>query len=204
MKKVGFYVLALLACTLLVSVLPTKGEAQIYDSVIRLHVLAASDSERDQVLKLSVRDAILREYSERMRMASDVEEAESEIRELCADIEETAREVLAAEDCAYTVRVEYGYEEYPTRTYEDYTFPSGEYRSLRVVIGEGEGANWWCVLFPPLCLDMATDTAPEDDALAVGLSPDEYQIITGGDTKGYRVKLKALEFLEGVFGNRGK
>ena len=105
---------------------------------------------------------------------------------------------------SYTVKVDYGDEEYPTRDYGEYTFPAGHYRSLRVTIGEGEGQNWWCVLFPPLCLDIATDTVPNDDALQVGLSPGEQAIITDTGDGGYRVKLKTLELLEGVFSRRRK
>ncbi len=199
MKRTVFYTVALLITTLIVAALPISGEEKIYEDVIRLHVLAASDSEGDQALKLAVRDEILRTYSARLAATGDVEAAELEITALCGEIENTAREVVKAAGYAYPVKVEYGEEEYPTREYADYTFPSGRYRSLRVVIGEGSGANWWCVLFPPLCLDMATDRAPEDDALAVGLSPEEYKIITGGSEGGYRVKFKALELLEGVF-----
>ncbi len=203
MKRTVFYVGALLLAILIVAAVPTSGEEAIYDDVIRLHVLAASDSEEDQALKLQVRDAILAEYSERMAEAGEVEEAEECLLSLCRDIEATASSVVKEAGYAYTVRVEYGEEEYPTREYGEYAFPAGSYRSLRVVIGEGEGANWWCVLFPPLCLDMATEDAPEDDALAVGLSPEEYKVITGSEG-GYRLKFKTLELLEGVFESRRK
>lgn len=198
MKKGIFYVFALLLIALIVAALPVSGEEKIYDDVIRLHVIAASDSEEDQALKLRVRDEILHAYSDRLGAAGSVPEAESEVLGLCDEIRALSEGVVQSAGYSYTVKVEYGNEEYPTREYGAYTFPSGEYRSLRVVIGDGEGQNWWCVLFPPLCLDIATESAPEDDALAVGLSPEEYEIITGAKD-GYRIKFKALEILEGVF-----
>ncbi len=204
MKRTVFYTVALLIATLIVAALPINGEEKIYEDVIRLHVIAASDREEDQALKLAVRDEILRTYSARLASRGDIETAEAEIVTLCADIEKTAREVVEAAGYAYSVKVEYGEEEYPRREYGAYSFPAGEYRSLRIVIGEGDGANWWCVLFPPLCLDVATDHTPEDDALEVGLSREEYEIIAGGSEGGYRVKFKALELLEGAFRNRKK
>ena len=204
MKKFVSYILVLLLVSLVVAALPTEGEEGIYDSVIRLHVIAATDSREDQDLKLSVRDEILMTYSAALSDAENIDAAEGDVIGLCGDIQKTAEDVVRAAGYSYTVKVDYGEEEYPTREYGEYTFPAGHYRSLRVTIGEGEGQNWWCVLFPPLCLDIATDTAPSDDALAVGLSPGEQAIITGGENGGYRVKLKTLELLEGVFSHRRK
>lgn len=203
MKKIVWYTFALLVSVLLLAALPASGEEAIYDSVIRLHVLAASDSEEDQALKLRVRDEILAVYSEPLAAAASVEDAEEEVMRLCGEIERTAACVIAREGYSYTVKVSYGEERYPTREYGEYRFPAGEYRSLRVVIGEGEGQNWWCVLYPPLCLDMATETYPEDDALAVGLTPGGYGIISGStDDRGYCVRFKTLEVLEEIFGRR--
>lgn len=204
MKKTIFYVIALLFAAIVVAVMPIEGEEGIYDSVIRLHVIAASDGEDDQALKLSVRDAILETYASDLGRAGHIGEAESEVLALCGDMEKTAQDVIRAAGYAYDVKVIYGEESYPRREYDAYTFPAGRYRSLRVVIGEGEGKNWWCVLYPPLCLGMATGTAPEDDSIAVGLSPGEYEVITGGDKGGYRLKFKALELLEGIFSRREK
>lgn len=205
MKKTVLYILALLLGTLLVAALPISGEEEIYDGVIRLHILAESDSEQDQALKLAVRDAILKEHSAALSASGSVEEAEAEVLGLCDAVRATAEGVIRDAGYSYTVNVVYGKEEYPTRAYGEYTLPSGTYRSLRVVIGEGEGQNWWCVLFPPLCLDMATESVPADDALSVGLSDGAVSIITGdaGDM-GYRVRFKSLELLEGIFSRRGR
>ena len=170
MKRTVWYVFALLVSALIVAALPISGEEKIYDSVIRLHVIAASDSEEDQSLKLAVRDELLRRYSDKLGTAADVEVAEERVKALCDEMEACAAAVVREAGYAYTVKVSYGDEEYPQRCYGEYTFPAGTYRSLRVVIDRGEGQNWWCVLFPPLCLDMATEEVPKDDALAVGAS----------------------------------
>ena len=205
MKRTVIYILALLLCTLFVAALPVSGEEGIYDGVIRLHVIAASDSEADQSLKLAVRDAILKEHGASLAEAKSLEEAEAEVLALDSAITATAERVIRDAGYAYTVSVLYGKEEYPTRAYGDYTLPAGTYRSVRVVIGEGRGQNWWCVLFPPLCLDMATETAPADDALSVGLSDGAISIITGNaDDAGYQVRFKTLELLEGIFSRRGR
>lgn len=203
MKKALWYVFALLVSALIVAALPISGEEKIYENVIRLHVIAASDSEEDQRLKLRVRDEILRRYSAELGEVTGVQAAEDRVQTLRGEIEACAAEVVREAGYAYTVKVTYGDEEYPERCYGEYTFPSGTYRSLRVVIDRGEGQNWWCVLYPPLCLDLATDEAPKDDALAVGLSAEEYRVISGSEG-GYVIKFKALELLEGVFGHRRK
>lgn len=203
MKRIVWYAFAVLFSVLLLSALPASGAETIYDSVIRLHVLASSDSEEDQALKLLVRDAILAEYSAQLSVAGDVESAEADVTRLCKEIEKTAAEVVAREGYSYTVTVSYGVEEYPTREYGDYRFPAGKYRSLRVVIGTGEGQNWWCVLYPPLCLELATESIPEDDALTVGLTSGEYGIISGNtDDRAYCIRFKTLEVLEGIFTRR--
>jgi stage II sporulation protein R len=203
MKKTVYYVIVTLIVTLIVAVLPVHGEEGVYDGVIRLHVLAPSDSTQDQALKLSVRDEILAVYGSKLADAGDIFAAEGEVIALCHEIEATAAAVVKREGYAYTVKVEYGDEAYPKREYGEYTFPAGVYRSLRIVIGEGAGQNWWCVLFPPLCLDIATDSVPNDDALAVGLSPGAQTIVKGDEGEiGYRVRFKVLELLEGALRNR--
>ncbi len=202
MKKTTWYVITLLLATLLLAALPVSGEEQIYEDVIRLHVLAESDSEEDQALKLLVRDRILAEYGTHLSGFSDVEQAEKEAQKLLDRIQATAQGVVNEAGCAYPVSVTFGEENYPARDYGEYSFPAGRYLSLRVLIGSGEGQNWWCVLFPPLCLDLATGNAPEDDALAVGLTPEEYRLITGNAEGGYRIRFKTLELLQEAFGRR--
>ena len=93
--------------------------------------------------------------------------------------------------------VELGQESYPTREYERLAFPAGEYLSLRVMIGEAEGQNWWCVLFPPLCLHTAV--TPEEEMISVGFTPDQIKVLTDSDTPKYRLRFKLLELLGSLF-----
>ena len=179
--------------------LPIHGEDKIYDNVIRLHVLANSDSDEDQALKLKVRDAILERSSELFGESGSIEEAADSINANIDAITEVAQAVINENGYDYPVSVTLTNERYPTRSYESLSFPSGEYLSLRVMIGEAEGQNWWCVLFPPLCLSAATDKAVAEDAfISVGLTGEQYRIITESDNTKYTVRFKILETIEGL------
>ncbi len=199
MKKTLLYMFTLLLCALLMAALPVSGEEKIYTSVVRLHVLANSDEEADQALKLLVRDEILKEYGPLLAQEENIEDSVERIGTLLPAIQKTAEGVVKREGYAYTVSCSFGEEKYPERQYGDYAFPAGTYLSLRISIGEGVGQNWWCVLFPPLCLDMAKGEILTDDALAVGLTSEEYKLISGNKNGGYMLKFKALELLEGAF-----
>jgi len=157
-KKISIRQAALCLCLCVFTVmfcdlfLPER-EAEVYDSVIRLHVLAASDSEADQSIKLSVRDAILK--ADLFKNAATVDEAREDIGQAAEKAVEVANALLEKEGVPYRASYEWGKESYPTREYDGLRFPAGDYLSLRIVLGEGEGRNWWCVLFPPLCLGAA-------------------------------------------------
>ena len=179
--------------------LPVHGEGEIYDTVVRLHVRANSDSEEDQALKLRVRDAVLDVTGELVADCTTQEEAVSVLEAHMADLELAARRVIAAEGRDDAVSVMLGRETYPTRTYESCCFPAGEYVSLQVLIGAAEGQNWWCVLFPPLCLSAATEVG-EDAFVQVGLSKDQYGIITETGKTKYKVRFKVLELWQGLWG----
>ena len=201
-KKARRGVLALLLTLTLLfgatAILPVHGEDEIYDAVVRLHVVANSDSERDQAIKLCVRDAVLALTSERLAGCGDRGEAERRLCDMTDELTEVARAVLAEEGAATDVRVELGREEYPTRSYESFCFPAGEYVSLRVLIGEAAGENFWCVLFPPLCMSAATVSREqaEEEFIAVGLSRDQYGIITETQSTRYKLRFKFLEVVE--------
>lgn len=185
-------------CMAICNVLPIHGEEKIYDSVVRLHVLANSDSDEDQALKLKVRDAILGYTSPKVIDSTSREEAISILENELDKIEEIAAKVIEEEGYDYSVEVTLTLEDYPTRNYESMSFPSGEYVSLRVLIGEAEGQNWWCVLFPPLCLSAATEKADNEDAfIAVGLNSDQYKIITETQNTTYYLRFKILEAFMG-------
>ena len=187
----------LLVVMLALSFLPIHGEAEIYDTVVRLHVLANSDSPEDQALKLEVRDAILAVTSPLVEGCQSQTEAIRALESGMAEIEEAARAVISAAGREDEVTVLIGREDYPTRTYESCAFPAGEYVSLRVCIGEAAGQNWWCVLFPPLCLSAASDGGEEDAFISVGLSKDQYGIITETGRAKYKVRFKLLELIRG-------
>ena len=184
-------------CLLIVGLLPVHGEEEIYDKVVRLHVLANSDSEEDQAVKLAVRDAILDVTVPMLQNCRTKEEAVLLLEENRVLLTRTAETVLREKGVDDTVNIEMGLENYPTRTYDSLCFPAGEYISMRVSLGEGEGQNWWCCLFPPLCLGVATvnEKAAEDACISVGFTPTQYKIITESDQPVYRARFKILELL---------
>ena len=181
---------------LLAGLLPVQGETEIYNKVVRLHVLANSDSEEDQAVKLAVRDAILNVTVPLLQDCQTQEDAIARLTENEATLRDVAKRVLRQEGFDYdTVNVTLGIESYPTRSYDQLCFPAGEYISMRVELGEGEGQNWWCCLFPPLCLGAATvsDEDAEDACISVGFTPSQYKIITESDKPVYRARFKILE-----------
>ena len=185
-------------CLLGLGLLPVHGEEEIYDKVVRLHVLANSDSEEDQTVKLAVRDAILGVTVPLLQNCQTKEDAVALLEANRTLLTETAQTVLREEGFDDSVSIEMGLEDYPTRTYDSLCFPAGEYISMRVSLGEGEGQNWWCCLFPPLCLDAATvgKEVAEDACISVGFTPTQYKIITESDKPVYRARFKLLELFE--------
>ena len=192
MKKLALYVLGLLLCATFLSVMPVEGEEGIYNSVVRLHILANSDGEEDQALKLAVRDAVLAAYGEELN-CTDKAVAEERITALLPSVQKTAEEVLATHGCPHTVKIYFTEEKYPTRTYGELSFPAGTYSSLRIVIGEGEGQNWWCVLFPPICLDAATEEAETQQTKPEELEEAEWRLVSRDGR--YEIRFRLLEML---------
>ena len=200
-KRFYVAIVILLVLMMAVSFLPVHGEREIYDTVVRLHVLANSDTEADQALKLVVRDTVLETASPYLKGCTTQAEAIDALTAHLSDLETAAAATIIAEGYAYPVTVLLGEEDYPTRTYESCAFPAGTYVSLRVLIGEAEGQNWWCCLFPPLCLSAATAKADNEDAfIQVGLTKDQYGIITETGKTKYKVRFKLLEVLEDWLG----
>ena len=201
MKIVAVLCAVFLLIAACLSVLPLRGEEAIYDAVIRLHVLAASDSREDQADKLAVRDAILPLTAAELGDCVTREAAAERLVSLIPSLEAAAAEVLRARGRQAQVEVVLGQEMYPSRAYEGFCFPAGEYLSLRVKIGQAQGQNWWCVLFPSLCLSAAEGgVSPKEAFVAVGLTPEQYRVITESDEKSvYRVRFKILELLKKAF-----
>ena len=186
-KSPLFPILSILFATLLAAVIPTEAEGAIYADTLRVHILANSDEEIDQDLKIKIRNRILEKYSSVLVGVEDMETARAIISERTENIREDVDSWILEEGFSYTSTVELGCEWYDTREYESFTLPAGYYTSLRVILGEGEGKNWWCVMFPPLCLDIATSAkAPEYSAA-------EEKLIGRGK---YSVKFKLLELCE--------
>lgn len=187
----------------LISILPIHGEAKIYDTVVRLHVLANSDSEQDQALKLQVRDEVLRVTGPMLKDCKSRDEAVAVLQEHGDEIRDAAQAVVKAQGYDYPVSILLGKEQYPTRNYENCCFPGGTYVSMRVCIGEAEGQNWWCVLFPPLCLGAASaqdGDSNEDAFISVGLTGEQYKVITETDNVKYRIRFKVLEAVQELLG----
>ena len=202
-KRLCVAIVILLVVMMAVSFLPVHGEQEVYDTVVRLHVLANSDSEEDQALKMEVRDTLLEAAAPYLEGCTTQEEVVQSLTLHLSDLEAVATETVIAQGYEYPVTVLLGEEDYPTRTYESCAVPAGSYVSLRVCIGEAEGQNWWCCLFPPLCLSAATaknEADNEDAFIRVGLTKDQYGIITETGKTKYKVRFKLLEVLEDWFG----
>ena len=121
------------------------------EKIIRFHVIANSDYKEDQEMKLKIRDKILSSMGEKFGSSHSKKETREIIYNNLENIKSIAEEEIKKEGKDYTVDVSLGQDTFPTKTYGDVTFPQGEYEALKVVIGEGKGKNWWCVMFPPLC-----------------------------------------------------
>ena len=194
--KLKFFEIALLiglAVFLTSGALALRTQDELADKVVRLHVLANSDSEEDQALKLRVRDAVLEQATAILEQSADRREAESRLRGQLLELERIAAKEIAAEGYDYPVTVNLENTDFPTKEYDGFTLPAGEYLALRVIIGEGKGQNWWCVVFPPLCTAASADVPAS--ALAAGFSEEEVGLITE-DNQGYVLKFKAVEWWE--------
>ena len=199
-RFLGFFTAAVLLIAAYM-ILPIHGEAGVYDKVIRLHVLAASDSDRDQANKLIVRDAVLEKTHTLLENANSREEAERILRAAQGELEQVAVTALREAGSTDSVAVVLDTEHYPTKQYEQLAFPAGEYLSLRVMIGAADGQNWWCVLFPPLCLTTATEAKDtEAVCLSAGLTGEQYRVIADAESTTYRLRFKILEVAEAIFG----
>ena len=191
--------LGLMFTVLLGSVWAHRADAaarQLSEKLMRLHVLANSDSPQDQELKLRVRDRIVAEASVWLDGAADSVEAAKILQEHSAALAEMAAEEIAEAGYDYRVAVSVGPADFPTREYDGFALPAGRYQALRVVIGEGKGQNWWCVVFPPLCVSAAEQTIARDSRRA-GLSDGEVKLITEGSGQ-YALRFKSVEIWQNI------
>lgn len=171
-------IILVLFTTLLGSYAYIEYNQPLNQSVLRLHVVANSDSPADQALKLEIKDHIVNQMGEEFKDVDSAQEARRIAISKKAEIKEVAETMVNSKGYDYPVEVYVGEFDFPTKSYGNLVFPQGRYEAVRVVLGEGEGKNWWCVLFPPLCMVSSSDKGLSLD------SPAEAQ-----------VSLKCLELL---------
>lgn len=169
---------------------------QLRKSVLRLHILANSDSEEDQRLKLCVRDALLEHSEELFGSSGNLEEAEAAALEAMPEIISIAEKTLREQGCCSAVTAKLADISFDERVYGDVTMPAGEYRALRIEIGEAKGHNWWCVMYPPLCLPAAEDVESRDEKKY--FDDDELDIVY--HPKKYRVRFAIWDKITDFFG----
>ena len=184
--------LVALVITLLWGALLDQRQQDLSDRIIRLHVLAHTDDDLDQTLKYHVRDEVRGMVTSLVSAAPDRASAEAEILAHLDEINSVAEAAVAAMDYHVPVRAVLTRESSPTRAYETFTLPAGFYTALRIEIGAAEGQNWWCVVFPPLCLDVATSGNAFED---LDLEDVEVALLTG-ESSGITMRFWALERIE--------
>ncbi len=199
MKKIEISVLIGLILTILVGGFTTFAADcnQIREDVLRLHILANSDSEEDQALKLKVRDRILREMGSTFETPETLEEAKNSAADHLEQVKEIAQDEIARNGYDYMVNAEIVNMYFTTRQYDTFTLPAGMYDAVRITIGKAEGKNWWCVLYPPLCLPAAQP----QEALEEGFNEDEADLVTKNPK--YEVRFAVVEWFEDLKNNLG-
>lgn len=200
MKKLGklFVIFAVLAAFCWFGTVIADRE-KLHESLVRLHIVANSDGQEDQNVKLQVRDAIIGHLYPVMEAMPDIEQAKMYLQNHLSDLEAVANQALREAGSLDTAKITFALEEFPKRVYDTFTLPAGVYESLRIEIGEGKGQNWWCVIFPQLCLP-ATSDGFQDAAVSSGFSDTLTNSLTGE----YEVRfflLDCLGALENFFYN---
>ena len=196
MKKWEMSVVAGLVITIILSLFSFNAQCgEIRDSVLRLHVLANSDSAEDQELKFKIRDKLLSECSDIFKNADDEKSAANAARDNIGKMTGIAEDEIRRNGYSYPVTVRVEKTVFDTKSYDGgITFPSGEYEAVRILIGDAEGENWWCVLFPPMCLPAAK---PKEEIKQV-FSDRENEIVTNKPK--YEIRFKAVEIINAIKG----
>ena len=166
----------------------------IPDRVLRLHILANSDSEEDQALKLKVRDRIVTESAGLFDQVTDRESARAVVEKNMDALREAAQDEVYRQGYSYPVSMELTHMYFTTRVYGETALPAGYYEALRVTIGAGAGHNWWCVIFPAMCLPVAEESQELDGVL----NEEQMEIVEEGESAQYEIKFKALEWYEQI------
>ena len=201
--KIGriFVILILLSLFILISAISYVDAVSnnIADSVFRLHVIANSNSKEDQELKLKVRDELLSYMNIISKDSTSKKEAMQIANEHKEEFTQIAEKVIKENGYNYTVNVQIGKADFPTKYYGDITLPAGTYDALKVQIGEAKGQNWWCVMFPPLCfVDVSTGIVPDNSKqeLKQSLDNEEYDLISKTDNNEISFKFKIVELFQ--------
>lgn len=171
-------------------------KSEIADAVLRLHIVANSDSEKDQAVKMKVRDAVRKELYEAAPDIKNKSDAVNAAKKCSEKLKKAAEDTLKKEGFNYPVTVEIGKADFPTKSYEDITLPKGRYDAVNVKLGKAEGKNWWCVMYPPLCIadSVSAEFLPEaKEELKASVTDSEYKIISGAESNGVKIKFKILE-----------
>ncbi|OON93960.1 MAG: stage II sporulation protein R [Candidatus Epulonipiscioides saccharophilum] len=169
---------------------------KLRENVIRFHVLANSNSSEDQRIKEQIRDEIIRYIQPILQHIDSIEQSRITILTHMDRMQALAEEVIKQNNRTDPITIELGISKFPTKTYGDILFPAGQYEACRILIGQAEGNNWWCVLFPPLCyVDLATGVESNSELL----SDAQYDIIKFQDKKTFQIRFKLWECLKGVF-----
>ena len=181
----------------------------IVNKIIRFHVIANSDSEEDQNLKLKVRDRVIEYVSDQLEECKDLNEARDFIIENKSTVEKIAEDVIKENGYSYNVTSMLSKENFPDKVYGDLVFPQGEYEAYRILIGNAEGQNWWCVMFPPLCFVDETKDAVDSDDIKEKITEDsgkiKENITREKDNKKSKSDIKfKSKFIELLFGNKEK
>lgn len=202
MKRTGIYILVfLLTITVMYIYNISEQQDMMADKLLRLHVIANSDDPADQELKLKVKDRIVEEIRNEISGMASKEQVIAFINDNKYRIEQIAREQIIAWGKDYDVKIETGNFVFPTKLYGNLALPAGKYDALEVVIGKGKGANWWCVMFPPLCfVDSNSSVAFASDQQRVKemLEEEEYEILSSSqncDQVPIRIRFKIIELL---------
>lgn len=173
----------------------------IADSVFRLHVIANSDSKEDQELKYKVRDEVLEYMNSLASNCSSKEEVIKLANEHKEEFCEIAKNVIKENGYNYDVNIKIGNFDFPTKTYGDISLPAGNYDALRIEIGEAEGQNWWCVMFPPLCfVDVSSGIVPDEskETIKNNLNEEEYDLVSQKDSSDIKFKFSLIEFFKSI------
>lgn len=202
MKKINIYRLSVIIFTLVVIVSAVTyakiTQSKIAAQVLRLHVIANSDSESDQRLKIAVRNRILSEVSDLFENTSSAAEAAKIAEGKLEFLTEIARDEVKKQGFSYPVSVKIGKVAFPVKFYDDIMLPSGQYTALQITIGSGGGRNWWCVMYPPMCSLDGITSDNSRSALKSALSESDFNMVSSNG-KGAQIRFKIVDLINSVF-----